>query len=80
MPTVAKVFMSGHSQAVRLPKEFRLDCTEVYIRRSKNGLELEPKKKESTWSEFFANHETFPDFERPPRNPVENPRVENWAD
>ena len=40
--TVAKVFMSGRSQAVRLPKEFRLPGTEVRIRRVGAGLLLEP--------------------------------------
>jgi len=29
----AKVFMSGRSQAVRIPAEFRFSCNEVYIRR-----------------------------------------------
>lgn len=29
----AKVFIHGGSQAVRLPKEFRFDTTEVHIRR-----------------------------------------------
>ena len=29
--TVAKIFMSGNSQAVRLPKEFRFDTDEVEI-------------------------------------------------
>lgn len=34
----AKVFMSGRSQAVRIPAEFRFSGTEVYIRRdAKNG-------------------------------------------
>ena len=36
--TKAKVFMSGRSQAVRLPAEFRFAQTEVYIRRdARNG-------------------------------------------
>jgi antitoxin VapB len=78
MSAVAKVFMSGHSQAVRLPKEFRLDCTEVYIRKSDAGLVLEPKKKGS-WEDFFASHKPCPDFERPPRNPVENPRKDTFG-
>jgi antitoxin VapB len=30
---VAKLFMHGGSQAVRLPKEFRFEGTEVYVRR-----------------------------------------------
>jgi antitoxin VapB len=29
----AKIFWSGRSQAVRLPKEFRFDSDEVRIRR-----------------------------------------------
>jgi antitoxin VapB len=34
----AKVFMSGRSQAVRIPAEFRFSSREVYIRRDpKNG-------------------------------------------
>ncbi len=34
----AKVFMSGRSQAVRIPAEFRFPTNEVYIRRDpKNG-------------------------------------------
>ena len=39
---VAKIFMHGRSQAVRLPKEFRLPGTEVRVRRHGAGLLLEP--------------------------------------
>jgi antitoxin VapB len=39
----AKVFMSGRSQAVRLPKEYRFDTAEVYIRRTAEGVLLVPK-------------------------------------
>ena len=38
----AKLFMNGRSQAVRLPKEFRFEGTEVRIRRSGGGVLLEP--------------------------------------
>ncbi len=34
MLTTAKLFKTGHSQAVRLPKEFRLPGDEVLIRRN----------------------------------------------
>jgi antitoxin VapB len=40
MPSLekAKVFMSGRSQAVRIPAQFRFSKSEVYIRRDpKNG-------------------------------------------
>ena len=60
MPT-AKVFMSGRSQAVRIPKEFRFDSDEVTIRRSGASLVLTPARKR-TWDDFFKNH-TCPDFE-----------------
>ncbi|NDL60310.1 antitoxin [Phytoactinopolyspora mesophila] len=39
---VAKVFMHGRSQAVRLPKAFRFDTTEVRVRRVGRGVLLEP--------------------------------------
>jgi antitoxin VapB len=32
----AKVFMTGRSQAVRLPAEFRFNSKEVFIRRDEN--------------------------------------------
>ena len=38
----AKLFMHGGSQAVRLPKEFRFAGKEVTIRRSGDGVVLEP--------------------------------------
>ena len=38
----AKVFWSGRSQAVRLPKGFRFDCKEVRIRKHGTDVILEP--------------------------------------
>ncbi len=38
----AKVFQSGNSQAIRLPKEFRLRCDRVTIRREGRVLIIEP--------------------------------------
>ena len=47
---VAKIFMHGRSQAVRLPKEFRLPGKEVRIRRVGNGVLLEPTQTDiSAW-------------------------------
>jgi antitoxin VapB len=37
---IARVFRSGNSQAVRLPKEFRLKCTEVEIFRRGDEIVL----------------------------------------
>jgi antitoxin VapB len=38
----AKLFQHGRSQAVRLPKEFRMSGTEVRVRRVGRGVLLEP--------------------------------------
>jgi antitoxin VapB len=43
----AKLFKTGRSQAVRLPKEFRFEGTEVRIRRVGGGVLLEPLKFDS---------------------------------
>ena len=39
---VAKIFMHGRSQAVRLPMAFRLPGDRVRVRRVANGILLEP--------------------------------------
>jgi antitoxin VapB len=45
----AKIFWSGRSQAVRLPKEFRFDTDEVRIRRHGSGVILEPIAQDWAW-------------------------------
>lgn len=45
----AKVFWSGRSQAVRLPKEFRFDGKEVRIRRHGAAVILEPIPTDWAW-------------------------------
>jgi antitoxin VapB len=45
----AKIFWSGRSQAVRLPKEFRFDTGEVRIRRHGNAVILEPIANDWEW-------------------------------
>ena len=45
----AKIFWSGRSQAVRLPKEFRMDGTEVLIRRDGDTIVLEPLSAGWEW-------------------------------
>ena len=49
----AKVFMSGASQAVRLPREFRFDCDQVAIRRIGRHVILSPRF--SGWDDYWAN-------------------------
>lgn len=45
----AKVFSTGRSQAVRLPKDFRFDAKEVRIRRRGSAVILEPIPSDWTW-------------------------------
>ncbi len=55
----AKLFKSGNSQAVRLPKEFRIPGTEVKIYKRGNQVILEPI--EATWDSLFESLLEFPD-------------------
>jgi antitoxin VapB len=50
----AKVFMTGRSQAVRLPAEFRFSSKEVYIRRDEKTGEVILARKPADWDELFA--------------------------
>jgi len=45
----AKIFWSGRSQAVRLPKEFRFDADQVRVRRHGNAVILEPIASDWDW-------------------------------
>jgi antitoxin VapB len=53
MPT-AKLFSSGRSQAVRLPKAFRFQGTEVRIRRHGAAIILEPVETGWDWLDSVA--------------------------
>lgn len=46
----SKVFISGNSQAIRLPKEFRVEEKELYIQKIGRALILFPKDK--PWTLF----------------------------
>lgn len=55
MPHVARVFQSGNSQAVRLPKEFRFDVDRVDITQEGDALILRPHvERGETWSSLKA--------------------------
>jgi antitoxin VapB len=45
----AKLFWSGRSQAVRLPKQYRFDAEKVSIRRQGNAIVLEPIANDWAW-------------------------------
>ena len=47
----AKIFWSGRSQAVRLPKSFRFEASEVRISRRGAAVILEPVARDWAWLE-----------------------------
>lgn len=57
--TTAKVFQSGNSQAVRLPKEFRFKAKEVEI--FQRGSEVVLREKVYTPADAFAILASLPD-------------------
>lgn len=77
-----KLFWSGRSQAIRLPKEFRLSGYEVTIRRDGAKLVVEPKKEKVDamgrsvgWLERVRAN-AVPDFKRPRDAP---PQKRDWS-
>ncbi len=52
----ARVFTNGNSQAVRLPKGFRLATRTVYIRKDAitGDLVLSTRQAPGSWQDFFA--------------------------
>lgn len=64
---VAKVFMSGRSQAVRLPKSCRFETAEVWARRVGNSVILTPRQDD--WAASVrALFAAFEDDAMPPRS------------
>ncbi len=53
----AKLFQNGRSQAVRLPKEFRFEGEEVYVKRVGNAVVLLPHQ--DSWEGLFESLELF---------------------
>ena len=72
MSRTAKLFWSGRSQAVRLPKEFRMKGAEVRIRRQGAAVVLEPVASDWEWLDAIAG-EFSGDFFAAGRNQPELP-------
>lgn len=72
----AKLFRSGGSQAVRLPKEFRFDeQEEVLVYREGRRVILEPVRR--SWSkDFLELAGSAPDFPYPDEPPPADPGPE----
>lgn len=55
----AKIFENGRSQAVRLPKQFRFNDSDVYIKKIDDVVMLIPKDK--VWKTFRESFNKFSD-------------------
>ncbi|MHB8529200.1 MAG: antitoxin [Caulobacteraceae bacterium] len=64
MPRLAKLFTNGRSQAVRLPREFRFEGKEVFIRKDEMYGDVILSRKPGSWREFFDLVDSIPDKER----------------
>ena len=58
----AKIFWSGRSQAVRLPKEYRFNGSEVRIRRRGKAVILEPVPTDWRWLDELVERGLDDDF------------------
>jgi antitoxin VapB len=58
----AKLFMHGRSQAVRLPKEFRLPGKEVKVRKVGRGVLLEPIEEPFDMATWWAKLDQYKDI------------------
>ena len=71
----AKLFQNGQSQAVRLPKEFRFEGTEVFVKKTYNSVILIPK--DNPWESMFRGLEGFTDDFMSERNQPGNQERED---
>ncbi|CBL44983.1 Similar to virulence associated protein VapB [gamma proteobacterium HdN1] len=53
MSQVAKLFINGRSQAVRLPAAYRFDTKEVFIRQDPETGDVILSRRPATWDDFF---------------------------
>lgn len=58
----AKIFWSGRSQAVRLPKQYRFEGKEVRIRRRGDAVILEPIPEDWCWLDELISSGVDADF------------------
>ncbi len=81
MVATAKVFTTGNSQAVRLPKAFRVDTRELWISRNEHTGEitLKPKPNADLLQAFLQELQSMPASDEfvPPRDDA--PRADPLA-
>ena len=85
MLATAKVFTTGNSQALRLPKAFRFNVSEVWISKNEatGEVTLKPKTDRDEWDAFVAQLSALPATEEflLPRNDAYGPDpFEGWTE
>ena len=77
MIATAKVFITGNSQAIRLPKAFRVDAREMWISKDEGTGEitLKPKPEPDALAAFLTELQSMPTTEEfvPPRDDAPRP-------
>jgi len=74
----AKLFQNGQSQAVRLPKEFRFEGEEVFIKKTGNVVMLIPMTH--SWDSLLGSLDKFtPDFMTERDQPQQQAREDAFA-
>ncbi len=79
MGDLAKVFWDGRDQAVRLPEQFRVEGSELRIRREGRKIVLEPVEKDMNWInrlEGLDEDAAATALERPGPNSYERPDID----
>jgi antitoxin VapB len=71
----AKIFQNGRSQAIRLPKDFRLDGQEVYLKKTPEGFFVSPR---DPWELFFEGVEELSNEFMAGGRRQQKPQKRNW--
>jgi antitoxin VapB len=58
MERTAKIFLNNRSQAVRLPKDFQFNVSEVFIRKRGNDVVLSPRP--ASWEDYLKSGPVAP--------------------
>jgi len=73
----AKLFKNGQSQAVRLPKEFRFEGSEVFIKKVGSSVVLLPEK--NSWDAVVESLDRFtPEYMADRAQPRKKDKRESW--
>jgi len=76
--TIAKVFKSGNSQAIRLPKEFRLKVSQVELVRQGEDILIRQPKDVSLMDAYDAFAGIADDFFKDGRDDPPPEPIEGW--